>query len=244
MTTTQDSSLAQALKALARVLHYPDMELQANCNTITEVLLLRPELGANDRAAVRRFTGRLRQRDPYELQAEYVTTFDHSKKVSLYLFEHVYGESRERGPAMVELINAYREKGLEIKSRMLPDYLPLFLEFCSGLPEQEARVWLKDTGHVLQQIHVRLLQRASDYALPLRILLILLGLEHSPPELCETAAGEERDDTRAAFDKVWMEAPVTFGPEQTGGACDAGKQRKESPIRWHPRHGGDRQGPD
>jgi len=244
MTAAHDTGLAQALKALARLLHYPDMELLANSGMIAKVLLEHPGLSLDERALVEDFTTRLRDADPLDLQAEYVATFDHSKKVSLYLFEHVYGESRERGPAMVELINAYREKGLEIDSLTLPDYLPLFLEFCASLPEAEARAWLQDTGHVLQQIHVRLVQRDSDYAVPFRVLLSLLELEHSPPELYAVAAGEERDDTRAAFDRVWMETPVTFGPKQPGAACGDGKQQMETPIQWRPRRGGDQQGPD
>jgi nitrate reductase delta subunit len=235
MTVSTANGLALSLKAIARLLHYPDRELLANSSILAEVLLEHPGLSVDERALVRDFMTRLRDADPYDLQAEYVATFDHSKKVSLYLFEHVYGESRERGPAMVELINAYREKGLEMDSRTLPDYLPLFLEFCALLPEAEARAWLKDTGHVLQQIHVRLVQRDSDYAVLFRVLLSLLELEHSPQELRETAAGEERDDTRAAFDRVWMETPVTFGPEHPGAGCSAAKQGPEAPIQWRPR---------
>ena len=183
MNNPPDNGLALSLKAIALLLHYPDGKLQANCGEITDVLLARPELYAAERAALERFAAGLREADPYEVQAEYVATFDHSKKVSLYLFEHVYGESRDRGPAMVELINAYREKGLEISGGLLPDYLPLFLEFCAGLPEQEARDWLADIARILQQIHVRLVQRQSDYALPFLILLRLAGLDPAPDAL-------------------------------------------------------------
>lgn len=244
MTAVPDHGLALALKAITRLLHYPDGELQGNGNAVAEALLARPELSADECDVLEGFINRLRETDLYDLQAQYVATFDHSKKVSLYLFEHVYGESRDRGPAMVELINAYREKGLEISVGLLPDYLPLFLEFCALLPETEARAWLCDTGHVLQQIHVRLQQRDSDYAVPFRILLRLLDLETAPPELCEQAAGEERDDTRAAFDKGWMETPVTFGPDQPRTNCGATQQWVETPIQWQPRRTGyDRQGP-
>lgn len=242
MKTAYADGLSLPLKALARLLHYPDTELQAHCDEVAAALLARPELDAAARTALEGFAARLQALDPYDLQAEYVATFDHSKKVSLYLFEHVYGESRDRGPAMVELINAYREKGLQADAGLLPDYLPLFLEFCASLPDAEARAWLTDTGHVLQQIHVRLAQRDSGYAAPLRVLLSLLELEHSPAELCEQAAGEERDDTRAAYDRSWMEAPVTFGPEQPTAGCDATRQHAETPIRWQPRRYGDRQG--
>jgi nitrate reductase delta subunit len=244
MTAAPDYSLALSLKAIARLLHYPEVELQANSEEIAGLLLSRPELSGDERSGIKAFTARLREADLIDLQAQYVATFDHSKKVSLYLLEHVYGESRDRGPAMVELINAYLEKGLEIDVCLLPDYLPLFLEFCTLLPEAEARTWLADTAHVLQQIHVRLVQRDSDYALPFRVLLSLLDLEHSPPELCKNAAEEERDDTPAAFDRVWMEKPVTFGPDQPTTNCGATKQYIETPIRWKSRRTGNgRQGP-
>ena len=251
-TTPETSQLKWPLKALAMLLHYPDAELQQHVDQVAEVLLVRPELSSDERASLERFTETLRHRDLYELQAEYVETFDRSKKVSQYLFEHVHGESRDRGPAMVELSNAYKEKGFVIDCKEkgfvidckeLPDYLPMFLEFCASLPEIDARAWLEDTGHILQRIHVRLEDRESDYALPFRILLRLLNLDPRPVELVEEAAGEERDDTPAALDRTWMEAPVTFGPDQPTTSCGATKQWVEKPVQWKsmPQAGG-RQG--
>jgi len=226
-------SFGQALKVLAILLHYPDTALQKHSDMIADILLQRPELRRTDREALARFLDRIAGSDPLELQAEYVTTFDHSKKVSLYLFEHVYGESRDRGPAMVELNNAYREKGLAIDDRLLPDYLPLFLEFCAMLDEAEARNWLHDTAHVLQQIHVRLQNRGSDYALPLCWLLRLLRLEPAPAELVEQTREEARDDTRAAYDASWMEAPVTFGPDQPAAGCGNRARPQAQPVHWY-----------
>lgn len=231
-TATTVSNLKWSLKAVAAMLHYPDVELQQHADEVAEVLLVQPELFGDERAALETFTERLRHRDLFETQADYVETFDRSKKVSLYLFEHVHGESRERGPAMVELSNAYKERGFMIDCKELPDYLPMFLEFCASLPEAEARDWLEDTGHILQNIHVRLEDRESDYALPFRILLRILALEPRPPELVEAAAEEERDDTPAALDRVWMEAPVTFGPDQPATSCGATKQWVEKPVQW------------
>lgn len=219
MDTPTTSGLREPLHALALLLHYPDEELQANVDELADVLATRPEFPRADRVALERFIRRLRTADLLHQQAGYVETFDRSKKVSLYLFEHVHGESRARGPAMIELRMAYREKGLEVAANELPDYLPMFLEFCAQLPEPEAAAWIDDITHILQQIHVRLHQRGSRYALPLRLLLHLVNADPWPANLVDETAGEARDDTRAAIDAVWQEAPVTFEAGSALGAC-------------------------
>jgi len=232
MNVSDTGDLKWSLNATGRLLHYPDEELRTHIEEVLEVLLVRPELNNDERAFLERFGETLRHRDLFESQAEYVETFDRSKKVSLYLFEHVHGESRDRGPAMVELSHAYKEKGFVIDCRELPDYLPMFLEFCAALPETEARAWLEDIGHILQNIHVRLEDRESGYALPFRILLRLIGLEPRPEELAEEVAAEERDDTPAALDRVWAETPVIFGPNQPTTSCGATRQWVEKPLQW------------
>lgn len=232
MNMPESNNLKWPLKAVAMLLHYPDADLQTHIDQVAEVLLVRPELSTEERASLEQFAESLRHRDLYDLEADYVETFDRSKKVSLYLFEHVHGESRDRGPAMVELSNAYKEKGFIIDCRELPDYLPMFLEFCASLPEAEALTWLEDIGHILQRIHVRLEDRENDYALPFRMLLRLLDLDPRPAELVQEASEEERDDTPAALDRVWMEAPVTFGPDQPMTSCGASKQWVEKPVKW------------
>ena len=232
MSNDTVNSLRYPLKACAALLSYPDESVARNADDLADVLVIRPELPQGDRAEVERFVGWLRDEPLLEVQAAYVETFDRSKKVSLYLFEHVYGESRDRGPAMVELSQAYREQGLEVDCRELPDFLPLFLEFCAELPETRAREWLDDIGHVVQEVHVRLVKRESRYAVPIRALLRLLEVEPMPEVLVEAASKEERDDTAAALDRVWMEAPVTFGPDQPRTNCGATKQWQERPVQW------------
>jgi len=231
MSATSQSTLRRPLKALAALLSYPGAALTAHLDEIAEVLVMRAELAPADRRALEAFLAWLRDTDLLEVQATFVETFDRSKKVSLYLFEHLYGESRSRGPAMVELGMAYREHGLELASNELPDYLPLFLEFCAELPDAEAIAWLAEPAQVLQQVHVRLVDRASPFAAPLGVLLRLFGADPMPRELVESAAGEERDDTPEALDRSWVEAPVTFGPNQPGTGCGAMAQSHERPAR-------------
>lgn len=227
------NDLRLPLKAVSALLGYPDEALQAHAREVAGVLAARGELDAEDRERLAGFTDWLADSDLLEVQASYVETFDRSKKVSLYLFEHVYGESRDRGPAMIELGNAYREHGLTIDRRELPDFLPLFLEFNAELPEAEALAWLEEVGPVLQQVHVRLVDRESPFAVPLRALLRLAGFEPAPAELAQAASEEERDDTPAALDRIWQEAPVTFGPDQPQTNCGATRQQPiEKPVQW------------
>lgn len=232
MSTGHSNALRPPIKALAALLSYPDETLRQNIDDIAGILAAHPELACDERKSVEGFLDWMRNEALLDLEAAYVETFDRSKKVSLHLFEHVYGESRTRGPAMVELSNAYREHGLEIDCRELPDYLPLLLEFCAELTEAEARSWLDEIGHVLQQVHVRLAERENRYAVPFRILLRLARLDPEPEALARAAAQEERDDTPAALDRVWMEAPVTFGPDRPRADCGAPRQRQAQAVQW------------
>ncbi len=205
------------LKVFAALLHYPDEALQEHADELDAVLDSDGLIRGTRRAALRGFIDRLRDDELLELQSEYVETFDRGRLRSLYLYEHVHGESRDRGQAMVELIRLYREHGFEISTAELPDYLPLFLEFLSRLPPEEALGWLEEVGPILQLLHARLAARSSAYALVLEPLVRLAGLT---PEAAvqEQVAGEAPDDTPEALDRVWMEAPVSFGP---GDGCGA-----------------------
>jgi len=232
MSTEYSNALRRPLKALAALLSYPDEALQEHADEVAGALAGHPELGGEELAALSRFVDWMRHTALLELQAAYVETFDRSKQVSLHLFEHVYGESRARGPAMVELASVYREHGLELDCRELPDYLPLLLEFCAEVGEADARAWLDQIGHILQQVHVRLVKRQSRYAAPFAALVRLARLDPMPEALARAAAREERDDTPDALDRVWMEAPVTFGPEQPPAGCAATPPRRAQPVQW------------
>lgn len=221
--------LSQPLRALARLLDYPSAALQQHADELSEVLTARAELQADERAAVADFLAELGMMDLYAAQARYGELFDRGRKISLYVFEHVYGESRDRGPAMIELKQAYHEHGLSMDSDELPDYLPILLEFCAELPEADARAWLNETIHILQRIRVRLAERTSDYASAFTVLLRLLGADPYPEALTAMAGKETRDDTPAAIDRVWDEAPVTFGPSEAH--TNDGATRQE-PSAW------------
>lgn len=104
------------------------------------------------------------QDDEITLQTEYVATFDRTPTHSLHLFEHLHGEDRLRGQAMVDLLETYRTKGFEPTANELPDYLPLFLEFLASIPKEEALPLLGDAIHVIHYIGENLAKNNSPYA--------------------------------------------------------------------------------
>ena len=125
---------------------------------------------APQRAAIDPLLADLAGRDIYDLQERYFALFDRSRSLSLHLFEHVHGESRDRGQAMADLIALYRSHGLELTAGELPDFLPLFLEFISLLPEDEARALLAESASILRALADRLATRRSAYAVVFQAL--------------------------------------------------------------------------
>ncbi len=112
----------------------------------------------------------LRGHDLYELQERYVLLFDRTRSLSLHLFEHVHGESRDRGQAMVDLRALYGSKGLVGAENELPDFTPLFLEFLSTLDPAEALPLLGEPAHVFMALAERLHKRKSPYEAVFRAL--------------------------------------------------------------------------
>ena len=199
--------MVATFKALSALLGYPTPELVAALDEI-EAAVGEPSL--------RPLLDELRTGDLYDLQAHYVELFDRSRRLSLNLFEHVHGESRDRGQAMVDLAALYAKHGLAPATGELPDYLPLFLEFLSTRPLGEAQALLADAAHILAALHERLARRGSAYASVLAVLATLAGQGDG---VTATDDAPEFDDLRA-LDAAWEEAAVTFGPGDIGG-CPA-----------------------
>lgn len=211
----------QLLKVLARVLEYPNEELQASKDALTAAVLEDSRLPRQNKEQLLRCLDRLCSGDLLDLQEAYVGTFDKGRATSLLLFEHVHGESRDRGQAMVDLMEEYRSNGLEIDARELPDYLPLFLEYLSTRPWEDVQNWLEDIHHILGLLGERLYQRESFYHVVMDSLLVMSGRKANRQELAQIVAAEERDDTPEALDKVWEEEMVKFVDDQ-GSSCSTG----------------------
>ena len=211
----------QLLKVLARVLEYPTEELQASKDALVAAVLEDSRLPRQNKEQLLRCVEMICDGDLLDMQENYVGMFDKGRATSLLLFEHVHGESRDRGQAMVDLMEEYRTNGLEIDARELPDYLPLFLEYLSTRPWDEIRNWLEDIHHILGLLGERLYQRESFYHVVMDSLLTLSGRSANRQELAEIVAAEERDDTPEALDKVWEEEMVKFVDDQ-GSSCSTG----------------------
>ena len=211
----------QLLKVLARVLEYPTEELQASKDALVAAVLEDSRLPRQNKEQLLRCVEMICDGDLLDMQENYVGMFDKGRATSLLLFEHVHGESRDRGQAMVDLMEEYRTNGLEIDARELPDYLPLFLEYLSTRPWDEIRNWLEDIHHILGLLGERLYQRESFYHVVMDSLLILSGRNANRQELAQIVASEERDDTPEALDKVWEEEMVKFVDDQ-GSSCSTG----------------------
>jgi len=215
--------MIRTFKVLSLLLSYPTAELQGAAPELREALAGEGLLTEARHPDLYRLLDQLGERDLYDLQERYVLLFDRTRSLSLHLFEHVHGESRDRGQAMVDLQTMYAEHGLFVSARELPDYLPLFLEFLGTRPLADARELLGQPLHVLTSLRERLVKRGSDYA-PVFAALEALAEGKAEPELLAEARAVPDDDPTdlAALDRAWEETAVTFGPDSAPdaqGAC-------------------------
>jgi nitrate reductase delta subunit len=198
-------------KALGALLHYPTPELQAAADEIEQALAEERALPAAELDGVRGFIDRLRSSDVMDLQEYWIGHFDRSKRLALHLYEHSYGESRDRGQAMVNLALTYRMNGFELNASEMPDYLPLFLEFLSVIPEVHARRYLTEAIEIIEALRIRLEERDSTYAALLGALVTLASREADTGEVEAILAEEPQDPVDLeALDKEWAEEPVDF----------------------------------
>lgn len=213
--------MARTYRALAALIAYPTEALQAATGEIAAVLAEEGLVPAPRRAAIDGLLAELADHDIYDLQERYFALFDRSRTLSLHLFEHVHGESRDRGKAMADLIELYRGHGFEPTASELPDFLPLFLEFLSLLPDLEAQALLAEPAGILQILADRLVTRKSAYA---AVFQALATLANAPAiDLPDTNA-EDPDDL-VALDAAWEEAAVHFGPGEQIDSCGTDRLR-------------------
>lgn len=208
----------RTLKALSLILSYPSREWQEAMSEIGGVIDADLRIAADTRAVLRTLADGFAKADLYDLQEVYVMLFDRSRSLSLNLFEHVHGESRDRGGAMVSLIETYRAGGFEPATSELPDHLPVLLEFLSTRPEDEAQDILADAAHIIDALGARLIRRESGYAAVFAALSQLAGTQADAEAVSEMLAQPDDDPTDlTALDAVWEETEVTFGPDPNAG---------------------------
>lgn len=205
------------LRTLSKLLGYPDAELRANLHVLREAIQAERALSSSRLAELGLLIDQLGHGSSLEVESAYVELFDRGRATSLHLFEHVHGDSRERGPAMIDLAQTYEKAGLYVAETELPDFLPVVLEFVSTQPAREARDFLGEIAHILNALFAALQQRNSAYASVLGALLELAGEKaHSV-----TIVPEE------SIDAVWEE-PVVFD-----GCSVKGQSRPDQPQPIH-----------
>ncbi len=173
MAHLQNTSIS--LRVLARLLAYPNAVLRADLADMQIALQADHVLSTARKAELTALIEHLGTGKPLEIEAEYVELFDRGRATSLHLFEHVHGDSRDRGPAMIDLTKTYEAAGLFLAPGELPDYLPVLLEFASTQPPKEARAFLSEMAHIFNTIFSAFQQRHSPYASVLGALIELSG---------------------------------------------------------------------
>jgi len=216
----------KTFKALGILLWYPNEEWLAGASDVCDLIAQEGLVKKEQLASLRALVSHLKAMDLMELQEDYVDTFDRVRSLSLHLFEHVHGDSRDRGQAMVDLADRYKEQGFSLAASELPDYLPVFLEYLSMLPKEEALEELANTGHILAALGKRLAERSSPYSAVLDALTLLAG---RTPEKVERKAPVVVNFEQ--MDKEWEEKPIDFlgaqapkagGCGGSGGGCGGG----------------------
>lgn len=206
-----------SLRALARLIAYPDAQLRSELAPLIAAIDEEAVVPAARRAELRSLAADLVRRDPLEVEARYVETFDRGRATSLHLFEHVHGDSRDRGPAMIDLVQTYEKAGLYLGPEELPDHLGVVLEFASTQPPALAKAFLGEMAHILNAIFSALLKRESPYAVVVAAVLELAGQKAQ-------AVPFKADE---ALDEAWAE------PEAFDGCATRGQNRPDQAQPIH-----------
>jgi nitrate reductase delta subunit len=214
---SQPMKMAHSLRALAWLLRYPDAELRGLAPALAAALRDEGALEPARLAELDSLAARLAGADAIATEAEYVELFDRGRRTALHLFEHVHGDSRDRGQAMVDLTQTYERAGLRMTPGELPDYLPVVLEFASTQPPHEGRAFLAETAHIVRSIFSALAERRSPYASVLAAVLDLAGERADPVAL----------PPEPPLDESWAE------PEAFGGCTSRGQSRPSEPQPIH-----------
>ena len=205
------------LRVLAALLRYPDAAFRAAIPELQQALSDEAALPKARLDELQALLTRLQRDDPFTVESEFVDLFDRGRGTALHLFEHVHGDSRERGPAMIDLQQTYEKAGLYLTASELPDHLAVVLEFASTQPPREAKAFLGEIAHIVRAIFSALLRRQSAYASALAAVLELAGERAESVEI----------PPEPELDEAWAE------PEAFGGCSTAGQAKPDPPQPIH-----------
>ena len=228
------------LRVLAHLLSYPDASLREHLPQMRDALHTERALSASRLAELDGLIKRLISDPALDTEAAFVELFDRGRGTALHLFEHVHGDSRDRGPAMVDLIKTYEQAGLYMSPDELPDHLTVVLEYASTQPPAAASAFLGEISHILQVIFGALSKRESAYASVLAAVIELAG-EKAPAVRFSALAGkvDKVDAALAAaeaepsLDESWEE-PLAFGGCSTDGQAKPGQPQAIQIIKQRP----------
>ena len=232
--------MARTFKALSALLTYPTRELQDAAAELSSVLAAEALVPPRLRDRLNLLIGEIASGDLYDLQERYGLLFDRTRSLSLHLFEHVHGESRDRGQAMVDLLKLYEEGGYTPTPRELPDFLPLFLEYASTLAPKAAIELIGQPANVIAALRERLAKRRSPYEAVMAALLALSRAKLDDAALATLRAEPDPEpDDLEALDAAWVEQEVTFGPgTQAASSCPVDRMADRLRAAVNPAAGG------
>jgi nitrate reductase delta subunit len=211
--------MKRTLRALAALLAYPSEELKAHASDLRSAIEEEKALSATERDWLEPLLHSLEADELLDLQATYSELFDRSRSLSLHLFEHVHGDNRERGQAMIDLGQQYLASGFFLEANELPDFVPVFLEYVSCLPLPAGRDTLSQPAHVFAALAERLDKRQSSYAAIFHGLVALTGVQPDAEAISEIDQNTPTVDSKE-IDQEWEDAPVSFsnsGAHEMGG---------------------------
>ena len=227
------------LKIISALLSYPTRELKEARDELRAALEADTGGSGDVKALLGALIDDICAKDIYDAQERYVMLFDRTRTNSLHLFEHVHGESRDRGQAMVDLAVMYEKQGFDIDAKELPDFIPMFLEYLSTQSDEEVQNLLGQTLHILSAIRTRLQRRKSIYANALVALEHIAETKADPEDIAKilNEPADDPDDLQA-LDDLWEDEAVTFGAGKgndafDGDACTTDRLRTQ--IRAHNR---------
>ena len=228
----------KTLAVISRVLCYPTEGLQAAVPEMRQAIRDEGELSTEVQWRLDALLGEIEETPLLDLQEVYVNLFDRGRNLSLHLFEHVHGESRDRGQAMVDLMNQYAAAGFEVDAYELPDYLPMLLEYLAQRDRAEIDELLGDAMGVVILLGARLTEHGSSYSVAFDALECIVGTPDDAAEFRKHAAGEGPDETIEKMDEIWEEEQVTFlgNSDPSGGGCgtcaDQGDEVQTTTVEW------------
>ena len=215
-----DVTPSYTLRALAHLLSYPGAELRAVVPELQQVLANEGAVSDQRLLGLNKLLGTLVNQDPFAVEEAYVELFDRGRSTSLHLFEHVHGDSRDRGPAMIDLVQTYEKAGLFLGPEELPDHLGVVLEFASTQPPALAKAFLGEMAHILNAVFSALLKRESPYAAVIAAVLELAGQKVQAVAI----------PVEESLDESWVE-PQAFDGCSTQGQARPGQAQPIHIVR-------------